>query len=220
MAKPLNLSKRAPLASPGHMRVRVHLNLGHPELAENVVRIKAASGAWITVAYATELVLENCIPVVNHQAQERIRQGASKKTPHAFIEGDLAHFKGRLREKAPPHLVKKALPGLIQQAGFTAAAAREDKVAINYNPRFASCFYLDNADKSQISQKFEACPEMVVVGWNFGARAPNYSPILDTDRCDPASTKKSSFSELLAIRKGRRTTEELAQTPPRPGLSA
>jgi hypothetical protein len=65
--------------SSGKLRVRVHLNLANPELAENVVRVKAPSGAWITVAYATELALENCIPVVDHRAQERIRQGASKK---------------------------------------------------------------------------------------------------------------------------------------------
>lgn len=35
------------------LRVRIHLNLANPELAENAVRVQSPSGNWSTVAYAT-----------------------------------------------------------------------------------------------------------------------------------------------------------------------
>jgi hypothetical protein len=118
-----------------------------------------------------------------------------------------------MRDKAPPRLVNKARPGLVSQPDFAASNAQPGKVAINYNPRFASCFYLDAPDKSQVDKKFDSCPDMVIVGWSFQAIAPRFSPLLDADRCDPTTTQKPSFFELLAIRKGRQTTQTLVQSP-------
>lgn len=83
------------------MRVQIHLNLAKPQLAETVVRIQSESGAWIGVAYATRLHLNNVVPVINSAAQHNIAKGSSKKTPHAFLEGDLIHFEGNKHVSAP-----------------------------------------------------------------------------------------------------------------------
>lgn len=193
------------------LRVRVHLNLNHPELAENAVRIQSRSGAWITVAYATELALENCVPVVDAAAQERVRTGASKKTPHAFIEGNLVHFKGRERPAAPPLLAQKARRFLISNP----VAAPKDAAAsaINYNPRFAACFYEDKPEKAGIDQKLESATKITAVGWNFRAEGAVFSPLLPGHRCNASTTKKPSFFELAAIRKGLKATSELSAQP-------
>lgn len=193
------------------MRVRIHLNLAKPELAETAVRIQAPSGAWSTVGYATELILENCRPVVDLAAQNKISQGSTRKVPHAFIEGDLVHFKGRARSKAPPALLKCAKPHMTRNASFQEEAdrARSLGTQVNYNPRFAKCFYQDHADKSLINQKFIECDKMIVMGWSFLANRCKFAPIASSDRCQPAALEKTSLSEKIGIRRGRETTQRL-----------
>lgn len=197
------------------MRVRIHLNLAKPELAENAVRIQGPSGAWITVGYSTQLVLQNCVPVVDSVAQEKVRDGKTRKVPHAFIEGDLVHFKGRPRLKAPPALAAKAKPFLAESAEFGArhAFASSQGRKINYNPRFASCFYGDAPSKAEVSEKFLGSDEMVVVGWAFGALAPRFAPMTPGDRCAPSALAKTSLSEKLGIARGRETTARMEGAP-------
>jgi hypothetical protein len=199
------------------LRVRIHLNLAKPELAESAVRIQSPSGAWVTVGYATELALANCKPVVDLKAQSVISQGAAKKTPHAFIEGDLVHFRGREREQAPPALRAQARPFLKASTRFSSLRTQADneQAAINYNPRFASCFYCDAPDRTQIHDKFVASNALVAMGWKFLAIGPQVAPLLDADRCAPEALAKASIFEHLALRRGRQTTERLMAARPR-----
>lgn len=204
------------------LRVRVHLNLAKPERAENAVRVLAPSGAWVTVAYATELLLENVIPVVHLDSQEKIRDGDSRKVPHAFMEGDLIHFKGRRRDKAPVHLTQLAAPFLIHNAGFqdTLTQAQQISHPINYNPRFASCFYRDQDNKAAIADRFVQSQQIIVIGWDFLAIAPDFTPLLAHDRCAHEALTKASPSEHHALNQGRDTTHKLwesADIPARAG---
>lgn len=190
------------------LRVRVHLNLANPAQAENVVKVRLPTGTWSTVAYAKELLLENCIPVVDLPAQERVRSGHSRKVPHAYIEADLVHFSGRLRPLAPKRAKELARPHLIQVQDFHAIAAPflTDPARINYNPRFARCFYLDAPDRALVSERFVASGSMLAIGWSFMARAVQSAPLLPSDRCDKNDLLLASSSEKSVLRRGHEAT--------------
>lgn len=201
------------------LRVRIHLNLAKPELAENVVKVKLPGGTWSTVAYAKELLLENCVPFVDPLAQERIRAGSSRKVPHAYIEGDLVHFSGRVRNLAPKRALALARPHLICRDDFEHRAANflNDPIRINYNPRFARCFYKDAPTRDQVSDRFVSCDSMMVVGWSFMARAVTLTPLLASDRCSPEDLAKASSSERSVLRRGHDTTaQRVARILPQP----
>lgn len=190
------------------MRVRIHLNLAKPDQAENAVRVLTGKGTWSTVAYATELVLENCIPVVNPQSQEKIEHGKSRKVPHAFIEGDLVHFKGRLRKLATEKAKKQAEGRLVEDPAFSSLARNAAQMgqAVNYNPRFAKCFYMDKPSRDEVDSRFISCSSMVVVGWKFWAIDPLVSMMLAEDFCQPQALLLASTSEKSVLRRGHEQT--------------
>ena len=188
------------------MRVQIHLNLANPELAEQVVRIKAPSGAWIGVAYATHLVLDNCRPVVNEEMRQRISEGTLGKKPHAFIEGDLVHFEGRVRDKAPERL--KALWNKGAPSTNT-YSPMEERIPINYNPRFAKCFYLDQPQKDHIDSQFLSAQRMEVIGWSCMAQGVEHTPLLLNDLCDSNALERTCAFERMSIAKGRKATSQL-----------
>lgn len=188
------------------MRVQIHLNLAKPQLAETVVRIQSESGAWIGVAYATRLHLNNVVPVINSAAQHNIAKGSSKKTPHAFLEGDLIHFEGRLRNKAPETVKNKFQPPVCNDfETFKAAYATMDP--INYNPRFADCFYKNEQQKSNITQEFVSCSDLIVVGWGFFAENAQYKPMQTHSYCH--ALDHTSLFEKIANQRGQKQTQEL-----------
>lgn len=190
------------------LRVRIHLNLARPDLAENAVRVQTAFGSWSTVAYANELVLENCVPVINTASQQKIEQGKSRKVPHAYLEGDLVHFKGRLRNLATSRAKALAEGKLVQDPGFNATAATlaSQGQPINYNPRFAKCFYIDRQCRNEIQDRFVSCPRLAVVGWKFFAQDPLTSPMLPQDYCHPQALSLASSSEKSVLRRGHKKT--------------
>lgn len=199
------------------LRARIHLNLAKPERAENAVKVQSPhTGAWITVGYATQLLLEQCVPAVDLAAQEKIRQGSTRKVPHAFIEGNLVHFHGRLRTKAPKDLLDTVKEHLVDHPSFLSRcqSIQAQDLPINYNPRFARCFYRHQADRATISQRFERCQAMAVVGWNHWVEKAQWSPLTQEDRCEPEALSKTKLSETLAIRRGRATTQTLSATLP------
>lgn len=195
-----------------HLIVQIHLNLAQPGLAENVVRVQSQSGAWVGVAYATELVLSHVHPVVDQRARLRIEHGEGKKTPHAFLQGTLLHFKGRLREKAPLDLQEQVQPFLTPSPDFEALYQESvaSGQAINYNPRFATCFYQDQPDKSSITQQFERAETLMVLGWQCVALQGQFSPLLPENRCHATALERTSLFEKLAIQRGKKTTQERA----------
>ena len=190
------------------LRVRVHLNLANPVQAENVVKVLLPSGTWSTVAYAKELLLANCVPVVDQSAQGRVRQGRSRKVPHAYIEADLVHFSGRLLPLAPKRAKEIAQPHLVQAQDFQDVAAPflENPVRVNYNPRFARCFYLDAPDRAQVTDRFLASESMLVLGWSFMAKKVQSEPLLPADRCADRDLLLASSSEKSVLRRGHETT--------------
>ena len=191
------------------MKVRVHLNLANPARAENVVKVKTDKGSWLTVAYATQMILKDCYPVVEALAQERIRTGASKKVPHAYIEGELVHFVGRLRPLAPKKTVDLARPFLKSMPEFEDVVQEmlETSEPINYNPRVARCFYLDEAGEKK--QKFVSCPEMLVLGWSFRALSPQLVKMSKNDLCEKDDVLLTSLFERSVISRGHGTTSEI-----------
>lgn len=183
------------------MRVQIHLNLAQPHLAENVVRVQSTRGAWIGVAYATQLVMRNVVPVVDLQAQQAVANGLQKKTPHAFLEGDLVHFMGRRRDKAPKYLsdtfVAPVMDDFNQRIG-------DCTTQVNYNPRFAQCFY---RQAPSIEEKFVHARELVVSGWNFYTQGDTFEPMTQTDYVH--KLEGTSVFEKIAIARGRKTSEEM-----------
>lgn len=197
------------------LRVQIHLNLANPELAESVVRIKSQTGAWISVGYATEIVLGNAIPVIDEKAREKISEGGGKKTPHAFIEGDLLHFKGRLRDKAPEYLKSIADRFFIENVLFDQwlGQAQKEDVKINYNPRFATCFYRDRASKEDINEEYLSANKLMAVGWLFLAQEASFSALPQSKKCDVSLLERVSVFEKRALSLGRATTEALLAEP-------
>lgn len=197
------------------LRVQIHLNLANPELAESVVRIKSQTGAWISVGYATEIVLGNAIPVIDEKARERISDGGGKKTPHAFIEGDLLHFKGRLRDKAPEHLKSIADPFFTASVSFGRwlDQAQKEDIKINYNPRFATCFYRDRTSKNDINEEYLSANKLIAVGWLFLAQGASFSALPQSKKCDGSLLEHVSVFEKRALSLGRATTEALLSEP-------
>lgn len=181
------------------MRVQIHLNLGQPQLAENVVRMQSPSGAWIGVAYATQLILHDVVPHVDETVQQSVADGLQKKIPHAFLEGELMHFVGRMREKAPKNLILER----PRQDGFAGRVlqAQHAGIEINYNPRVATCFY----QAANIpTDKFVHADALVVSGWNFYALGAQLQPL----KIQEYTNKRAGTSafEKLAIARGRKTS--------------
>lgn len=183
------------------MRVQIHLNLAQPHLAENVVRIQSQRGAWIGVAYATQLVLKNVVPVVDIHAQQAVADGLQKKTPHAFLEGDLIHCVGRIREKAPSLL--KEVFSMPVADDFSHYVSLQDN-QVNYNPRFAQCFYRKD---QVVTEKFVRADTLVVVGWNFYTQGNTFEPMSVHDYVHKHDG--TSLFEKIAMARGRKTSETL-----------
>lgn len=184
------------------MRVQIHLNLGQPQLAENVVRVQSPSGAWIGVAYATQLILHDVVPHVDKTVQQSVADGLQKKIPHAFLEGKLLHFVGRMRERAPTNLILDR----PRQDGFVnrVLQAQHAGIEINYNPRVATCFY-QAADTP--TEKFIQCDSLVVSGWNFYALGAQLQPLAGHEYVNKRAG--TSAFEKLAVARGRKTSEGL-----------
>lgn len=183
------------------MRVQIHLNLAQPHLAENVVRIQSARGSWVGVAYATQLVLHNVVPVVDGHVQQAVADGLQKKTPHAFLEGDLIHCVGRLREKAPQALKNDFFMPTVSDFHHHMSPNHEQ---VNYNPRFATCFFR-KADV--VTDKFIFADTLTVVGWNFYAHGNTFERM---DKGDYVHKQDgTSLFEKISIARGRKMSENL-----------
>lgn len=193
------------IAAASPVRVRIHLNLAQPERAECAVKVQSPRGGWITVGYSTHLRLENCQPVVDLQRQQVISRGEGKKTPHAFIEGDLVAFQGRVRPVAPQDLVRASGIMALGPPG----AANDVGQPINYNPRFARCFYLDQPSKDLVSERLVSCGAMDVVGWSFLARDIRAAPLQPSDMCPGHALQMASKFEKQAISAGIATTRKM-----------
>lgn len=183
------------------MRVQIHLNLAQPQQAENVVRIQSARGSWVGVAYATHLVLENVVPVVDIHAQQAVADGLQKKTPHAFLEGDLIHCVGRIRDKAPSHLKDVFSMPVVDDFPHYVSLHGDQ---VNYNPRFATCFFR-KADV--VTDKFVRADTLVVVGWNFYTQGNTFEPMSVHDYVHKHDG--TSLFEKIAMARGRKTSETL-----------
>lgn len=194
--------------SASHLRVRIHLNLAQPDRAESSIKVQGEKGGWITLAYGHDLIMENVVPVVHTAAQKKIAETGGRKSPHAFLEGDLVSFAGRLRENTPSqmseqksilsHLKTDDQPSLIHD--FNTAAS------INYNPRFASCFYQDQQNKDDIDQKLISAKRLIVRGWTFRTIKPVFAVFEEYDRVEnyKKSIAQSSEFERLALKRGRK----------------
>lgn len=183
------------------MRVQIHLNLAQPQLAENVVRVQSSRGTWIGVAYATQLVMRNVVPVVDLNAQQAVADGLQKKTPHAFLEGDLVHFVGRMREKAPKYLSELFVAPVMDDFNERIGSCT---TLVNYNPRFAQCFYRQSPS---VEDKFICAQELVVSGWNFYTQGNTFEPMTHDDYVH--KLERTSVFEKVAIARGRKTSEAL-----------
>lgn len=198
------------------MRVQIHLNLAHPQLAENVVRIQSNRGTWVGVAYATQLVLENVVPVVDLYAQQAVADGLQKKTPHAFLEGNLIHCVGRIRDKAPQTLKDMfSMPVVDDFHHYDYVLQSGDHV--NYNPRFAQCFYRKD---DVVTEKFIHADMLTVVGWNFYAHGNTFEPMGFNDYVH--KQEGTSLFEKVSMARGRKMSEDLLHrleltSPPKPG---
>lgn len=193
------------------VRVQIHLNLAEPKEAENVVRVRSTSGAWVGVAYAKDIVLANVVPVVDPVLQKRIENGDLHKVPHAFLEGDLVHFRGRWRELAPSALKEQVRKAFVPVEGFELLAQEilEQGQPVNYNPRFASCFFADHPNRATIDQKLVDAEQVLAVGWQFIAKAPTLQPMVRADFCRPDALAKTTEFERQAIGRGRRSSLQL-----------
>lgn len=191
------------------MRVRVHLNLAEPKTAETVVKVRSPRGGWVTVAYAQEVVLTNAEPVVDHELRERVRSGALKKTPHAFIDGDLVAWRGRWRDKAPSDL-QRAIASERATQGPLPRAAASDRRPIGYNPRSASCFYaVPETAGAPPSERFVRADRLHAIGWAYGATGGVFVPTTAADLCAPEDRARTSVFERIARAQGRETTQRL-----------
>lgn len=208
------------------MRVRIHLNLAAPHAAESVIKAQSSSGRWVTVAYGDSIQMEDVRPVVNLQIQERVRAGRIGKVPHAFLEGDLVSFQGRLRELAPASLKTAAARHLSPPSG---ERHRHRAVAVNlppqttlpgqpvgYNPRFARCFYARAATREQIDREFVHARRVTVTGWTFTAHGGRFRHLSPQDRCNPADMEKTSAFERQALRQGEVVARAMAGQPAAP----
>jgi len=189
------------------LRVRIHLNLARPELSESSVKVKSPkTGAWLTIAYASEMKLANVIPVVHQAAQKRVVEKGGRKSPHAFLEGDLISFSGRLRDKMPESLKKLATDILRFEKRAACLSSEFNGVAINYNPRFASCFYRDQPTKEQVKERFVGADVLIVRGWAFHVTGGRFTGLSKSDTVQnyqQVLTRTSGF-EKQAFRKARK----------------
>lgn len=189
------------------MRVRIHLNLAEPQRAESAVKVQSPQGGWVTVAYAQDLHLTDAVPVVDHRLREQVRLGRIKKVPHAFIEGNLVAFRGRWRDKAPPHL--KALARPHHQA--TPLPPVVSGQPVGYNPRVATCFYatVPDHDPAKLTDRFVAAGHLRAVGWAFFVEKATFVPLTPADRCAPEDRARTSAFEKEALVQGWTTTHAL-----------
>lgn len=183
------------------MRVQIHLNLAQPQQAENVVRVQTSRGNWVAVAYATHLIMRNVVPVVDNHVQQAVADGLQKKTPHAFLEGDLIHCVGRLRDKAPQVLKNGFSMPTVNDFHHYVSQSHEQ---VNYNPRFATCFFR----KSEIvTEKFIFADTLTVVGWNFYTQGNTFEAMTGMDYVHKHDG--TSVFEKIAMARGRKMSEEL-----------
>lgn len=183
------------------MRVQIHLNLAQPQQAENVVRIQTSRGNWVGVAYATHLIMRNVVPVVDRQAQQAVANGLQKKTPHAFLEGELLHCVGRIRDKAPQSLKDIFSMPVVEDFHHYMAQPHE---CVNYNPRFATCFFRKG---DVVAEKFIHADTLVVVGWNFYTSGNTFEIMAGGDYVHKQDG--TSLFEKVSMARGRKTSEEL-----------
>lgn len=189
------------------LRVRIHLNLGRPEQAENTIKVRSPkSGRWITLAYADQLRLKNVEPVVHLAAQKRIAKTGGRKSPHAFLEGDLISFQGRMREKRPRGFDALADDLLARMDRSRKLSTAFNTVAINYNPRFANCFYADNQDKSEINERFVRADNLYAIGWRFCVEGGEFAPFEKGNR---NKNYQKSLAQTSAFE--RRALEKVAR---------
>lgn len=142
-------------------------------------------------------------------------QGREKKIPHAFLEGDLVHFEGRVRDAVSPaaRRLVDAFPRL-STAETLWIQAQGQAQRLNYNPRFASCFYVDAPERSAITDRFIAARQLVIRGWACQALGPlETTPLLACDRMQPQALEQASAFELRAVRKGWEKTQDIQGDP-------
>lgn len=183
------------------MRVQIHLNLAQPQQAENVVRIQSARGSWVGVAYATQLILNNVVPIVDIHAQQAVADGLQKKTPHAFLEGDLIHCVGRIRDKAPQTLKNGFFLPVVDDFHHHISQPHEQ---VNYNPRFAKCFF---RKAEVVTEKFVHADKLTVVGWNFYVHGNTFEPMTEADYVH--KQERTSLFEKISMARGRKMSEDL-----------
>lgn len=178
--------------------VRIHLNLNHPERAENSVRLVCADGTCPTVAYATHLILKNVRTIIDEAKRDGIAHGDSK-TPCAYLEGELESWTGRLREKASAKVKATIEPYRTDRQGIERQFL-PDAERINFNPKKAKRFYNENTPASF----FETAERAVITHWDFAVENPVWRPAepgeILTDR------PRASQVELCAIRRGKDLT--------------
>lgn len=194
--------------SASRLRVRIHLNLAQPDRAESSIKVQSENGGWITLAYGHDLIMENVVPVVHTATQKKIAETGGRKSPHAFLEGDLVSFAGRLRANTPAQMDKKKLILSKLKTDDRPSLTRDFNTAasINYNPRFASCFYQDQQNKDDIDQKLISAKRLIVRGWTFRTIKPVFKAFEENDRVQDykKSMAQSSEFERLALKRGRK----------------
>ncbi len=157
------------------MRVRIHLNLARSENAETTIRMhNPKTGAWPTVGYAESIVLSNVTPVISDAIAHRIATGDLKhKTPHAFLEGDLVSWVGKVSNRTANVNLQNQIDQKRIETNMDVIqpfkSVFNQACFVGYNPKFASCFYRHQNDKQDIVDRFISAQSLIACGWLFFA---------------------------------------------------
>lgn len=184
-------------------RVRVHLRLDNPETRESVVKLVQQKGetcTYPTVAYATRLVLENVVPVIEEEKRAEIAtKRGTKKKPCAYFEGDLIAWEGTLREtaeltpKLAAILAKQQQAILPYQHASLHLVQTAEGTSISFNPKVAAQFY----PKGDMSQAFISAPTVIADHWNYIALQPQFRPMQPQEIEQNPLPESRSSSEIL-----------------------
>lgn len=179
------------------LRVRIHLNLARAAEAENTIKVKnPKTGRWPTIAYGRALILNDVRPIVHETTRARIASGQQiRKTPHAFLEGDLVAWNGRLRAANDYDDLKSEIMKQHQELeddSFRRALVQafSAQTLIGFNPKMAKLFYVlgDRGRKPKFA--FQGAGRLGVCGWSYAAIKPETIGLKRTDfvRLPPPSS--------------------------------